>query len=133
MTPRNDFAPASAATILLVANTPWYLFKKLREHPSVIHIGREVPTSAILEKLRRWAALRPRSIRDMLRVYVSLVALSFKQPKEFEQELSEIVAPNIEWFDQLKESVISAAEPRIQTEFYAIPSSPRVSATRRSS
>ena len=99
----------SATAVCLVANTPTYLFKRLREDDDVQCIGRRFETSEIIELLTQSANDVTQDPNTVVKVYVFLVAMSFNDYPEFSGFLATFDAPQVRWIDELKSLIVAKA------------------------
>lgn len=97
---------ATASRWCLLANTPAYLYKHLRDDPEVLRIAR-LETAEIASGLAKASADE---------VYVHLVALSHKPLSEFRGILNNYVNDKVRWLDELKQIILqNAASSQITT------------------
>jgi hypothetical protein len=107
MNPLPEDALQQAATIFLVANTPPYLYKRLRENALVARLNETKTSAEIIELIRYYAgdgAGRPES---PVAIYACLVALSFKPLPEFQEFLMAFDTPLVRWLPQLRGFILA--------------------------
>lgn len=91
---------ARATKHLAVANTPFFLLRKLREEESTRLFGSH-PAEDTLSLLSRALALEPETIEDAVAPYFYLVALSFNQNKRALLAACDLKALHHRWYPDL--------------------------------
>ncbi len=96
---------SSLGEIILVSNTPQFLFRRLRENYTVRKIAERFTTKQIIQDLRKWGKTLKSADEPEAMVYAHLVALSFKDLGEYQREVESLAFP-IRWFPHIKEMVL---------------------------
>ena len=92
------------------ANTVSYLYKNYREERLIESIADKYESSQIIDEIDALLGKRE-SLSDLLKVYVLIVALSYKPYKEIEIKLKLLEASEIEWVGELANYVLSQSIP----------------------
>jgi hypothetical protein len=98
-----------AIRFILHANSPNYIFSNLRRDGAVRAIAIRNSAADIVDWLRKNASGTPETIEDLAARYMHLVALSFREPKEFLPILDSLQLKDLEWGDDLRERIRSSA------------------------
>lgn len=88
---------AQLARIYLVANTPLYLYRHYRDDPSVHELVRKNTISDLVGIIKDIAGTNDRTLKEITLAYASLVALTFKNPKEVKAATSQVHMGGITW------------------------------------
>jgi hypothetical protein len=98
----------SVASTYVVANTPMFLYKHLRNDPTVFRISTDFDTSEILELLNYYAdGPGSRRHESLAAAYAFLVSLSFKPAPEFEKDLRSFESPHLRWLAPIKDLILA--------------------------
>lgn len=110
----------SAKEAVVLANTPAYLFEKLRNDPEVEAIGRK-PLSAIVERLKLLflSFQTSKSLDTLAEIYVFLVALSFKPEREAQAVLEGFNLKPLSWGQEIKQMILQVVAPEPETVLQA--------------
>jgi hypothetical protein len=104
---------ASANEAVLVANTPSFIFKRLREDPIVRQIADALKPAQIADWLRARGG-KPENPEDLVLRYMYLVAFSMKDPKEVTALMGDLPLNSVEWGKQIVE--LGLAKARASTQ-----------------
>jgi len=118
-----------AAKTYAIANTPYFLVRKLQADQSVRAITDTYSGPEILDALRLAVAKEPSSASEAVRPYALLTALWFKPDMTHLREASQISAPAWSWFSHIASVLIETFSP-VQRQLIEVPaqlSSPYVS------
>ena len=85
------------ARVFVVANTPAYLFKHFRSIQSIQVLAAEMSTKAVVNRCRKLASLKKRTMDDELNFYVHLVALCFAPKSEYRGALADLAKSSFRW------------------------------------
>jgi hypothetical protein len=100
-----------AQSAFLVANSPLFLLRKLRDDPAVVMIAKYAVPTAILKQLRQSLSRPPRALHTAVAPYVYLVALSMQPDIRYLHEASELSAPHHAWFRYLSGVLLQTYKP----------------------
>lgn len=89
--------PDSIRDIYFIANTPLFLYQKLRENDFVVSLS-EANTEELIEEFRKRINSPIRKDSELAEVYAILIALSFKKKDEVEKIFKEASQIKYEWF-----------------------------------
>lgn len=109
----------SAKEAVLVANTPSFLFDRLRRDSAVQFVIDKMKPSEILEALRKGLATPPSDAVSLVPLYVYLVALASIDPGEREiwAEIRMLDLSHLEWGTAIRNLIFATAVPTITLEF----------------
>ena len=93
-----DIDVAEAAQTLAVANTPFFLLRKLRTDPAVREINERFSEDEILDGLKTALGLEPTEPRNAVRPYVYLTALSQKPRPDALRTAAALRADKWDWY-----------------------------------
>lgn len=99
-----------AARVFVVANTPAYLFKHFRSIQQIQTLAAEMSTKAVVERCRKLASLKKRTMDDELNFYVHLVALCFAPKSEYRDALVDLAESPFRWAKPLASLIDSHAK-----------------------
>lgn len=120
----NDFDLTRVSSICGIANTPYFLLRKLQDEPIVRDLSDRCSAEAIVTALRdalaRDPLAEPGDPIEAVRPYVFLVALWFKPEIEHLQEASRVSATSWRWFDQIAQMLIETYS-RIENKRMHVP------------
>lgn len=105
----------TAKEAVLYANTPGYLYDRLKKDTSVPYVAHELSTEEVLDHLEESSRKPPQSPLALVRAYVFLVALSLKD--DLMQHRGRFEALNlkqVEWAEQIRQMIL---RERIPTAF----------------
>jgi len=100
----------SAARVVVVSNTPHYLYKHLRTDPSVIKLAQRSSTEKIKRMLSLYATKWSTRREAIVALYALLVGLSFKPTSEFIDFLKSFDVPCAPWARYLGGIILSKPE-----------------------
>lgn len=83
--------------VYLVANTPLYLYKRLRRLQAVQRLGRSTDAKELLLEYSRLAATEERSPDDVAAAYGCLVAMTHQDPLEATPLLRSLNRSSLDW------------------------------------
>lgn len=106
--PAMDLKTANEA--VLVANTPSFLFDRLRRDAAVDYVSKTLPASEILENLR-FSVTEPLNVQDVVLGYVYLVALTMKPSTEVWPVLERLDLSRLEWGSEIRALMKAEAIP----------------------
>jgi len=92
------------------ANTVSYLYRNYRHEQLIESIANKYESSQIIDEIDTLLDKRE-SLGDLLKVYVLIVALSYKPYKEIEVKLKLLEASEIEWIGELASYVLYQSIP----------------------
>jgi hypothetical protein len=96
-----------------VANTPLFLLRKLRINSEVDRLSRSLDGRRLIHELGRALMRKPRILRNAVRPYVYLVALSKQQDKSLLRRAAALEAPHHPWFKCIADVLLA---PTVATE-----------------
>jgi hypothetical protein len=102
---------SSAQSAFMVANSPLFLLRKLRDDPTVATIARRSRGATILSQLRRSLSREPRALHTAVVPYVYLVALSMQPDIKYLREASALPAPHHAWYTYLSGVLLQSYKP----------------------
>jgi hypothetical protein len=100
-----------AQSAFMVANSPLFLLRKLREDPTVAEIAKKTRTTTILSQLRQSLSRESRTLRTAVAPYVYLVALSMQPDIKYLVHASKLSAPHHTWFSFLSDVLLKTYQP----------------------
>lgn len=110
---------AAAEKAFAVANTPLFLLHKLRADPATQALGRSsVPSAVILRALKRHLQRKPRSLRDAVKPYVYLVALSFRPDSSILERAAQMPTLYFDWYHYLASALVQGFKPTSVRSLY---------------
>jgi hypothetical protein len=95
--------------IFVNANTPMFLFKKLKQNLQVIELGKKYATREIVESFANRTTSK-RTVEDQTIAYMLLVALSCKPFLEMSQALPTLDLSDLEWGDYIRNAIIQTSQ-----------------------
>jgi hypothetical protein len=101
---------ANANEVVLVANTPSFIFKRLREDTVVRYI---VDTHSA-EEIANWFtshAAKPEIAEELVLRYMYLVALSMKDAKDVSRLIGKLPLDSFQWGREIAELAAARAKP----------------------
>lgn len=119
----------SAMAAFAVANTPMYLFRKLRADHTIQETSKHASAKEIYASLKSSLSQPPKSLEDSVRPYAYLVALLFAGEAPFIMKARTISAPHHPWYSYLSNAVALEIRPTTTTEvhFQTKPGRPKIS------
>lgn len=115
--------PDSVVESLLFANTPAYLFKRLRRDESVEALARAHSTSFLLDVVRSVAQAAEPSVPQLAFGYAALVALTFHENIRWHELSSDIASGKLRWAHELVTLNNLISRPTQRWVFKASPAS----------
>ncbi len=103
-----DLSEAEAA--FAVANTPQFLLRKLRADSAVRQIYSQFKGNDVLKALKAAVHDKPNTLRDSVRPYIYLVALSYYLDVSYLRGAAKIVATHFDWFEHLANVLIKTPQ-----------------------
>lgn len=100
MTTKSQLNLATLSDIYAVSNTPTYLYRHFRTDSSVQHLGKIEPTEDLMALARHICTQEGKTLSDIVAIYASLVALSFKPLNEIKDATAREI-PQIRWASEL--------------------------------
>jgi hypothetical protein len=100
----------NANEVVLVANTPSFIFKRLREDSVVRYIA----DTHSAQEISEWFAThseKPEQAEELVLRYMYLVALSMKDAKDVSELIGRIPLDSIHWGKEIAELAASRAKP----------------------
>ena len=85
----------------LVANTPGFLYRHMREEPTVQRLAEERSVEELSESIREVNDTEERDASEVALAYACLIALTLKFTKPAEVAINELVCPNLEWLPSI--------------------------------
>lgn len=119
---------SSAEEDFAIANTPFFLLRKLRINPFVHIVARRASSRALLQSLQKSLTSRPRTARTALRPYFYLAALGIKNDPAALKKAASFECPHHVWFEPMIAAII-ASRKATATETYRVPSRIKVAMT----
>ncbi len=111
---KTDFNSASSA--YLVANTPLFLLRKLREDPNIGELARSVTSEQLFDALKYAAQKDANTLADRVRPFILLVALAIKGDINRLRETTGVRPPiRADWFDYLCRVLIETHRPTMRS------------------
>lgn len=101
--------------IVIVSNTPAYLFRRFRRDPSVQWLGQHLSEFQLTEAASFYGNKEERSFVDRVYVCAYLVALSFKHAQAIDMAIQRHPLPAIEWSVELLRLVMAEAFSETRT------------------
>jgi hypothetical protein len=101
--------------IVIVSNTPAYLFRRFRRDPSVQGLGQQLSEFQLAEAASYFGTRAEKSFLDRVYVYAHLIALSFKHVQAIKEAIRQHLLPPIEWGTELLRLVMSEAFSETRT------------------
>lgn len=114
----------TATEALLVANTPSFLFKRLREDPAVHLLAERYDAQELLNHLRSKGNAAPGSVAELVQIYACLVALALKDPGEVGLGLRRLTLRGVRWAETIKARI--EAYPASSYMVIQVPARPSV-------
>jgi hypothetical protein len=111
MTSPSQLNTSSAEMTFVVANTPLFLLRKLRSDPVVVEMSTSIPAAQIFKALQKSIRRKPKTIKDSVRPYVYLVALSLLRDQSYLRQAATLSAPHAEWFTYLAKILTKTNTP----------------------
>lgn len=110
------------ARIYLVSNTPSYLYRHFKADSTVQDLARLNSPLDLASTLGEIAAIDPneRTLRQIVSAYASIVALTFKQPREVFDAVADIRLSSIVWGDKIL-NLWNASETTTQVTEVVVP------------
>lgn len=90
------------AEFLILANTPFYLFKKFSSEESVNLIAQKYSTDVLIEEFLKYEKIKKKEIIHYITIYALVSSLSLKPYKEVYSFFKDLDKYKIKWFDYLK-------------------------------
>ena len=81
----------------LVANTPSYLYRRFRDSVIVERVAKDSTAEQLLETIRTVDKLEDRELLEVVKAYTATVALTFLDPRAFQEALGKIEIVHLEW------------------------------------
>ena len=97
MTAISDRTKEELAVVYVVANTPRYLYKRLRSHPLVRKLSEELSIDELISVYDESRKKKQRSIQDVALAYAALVAMGYAAWAEVSHRLSTIDTRGLDW------------------------------------
>ena len=110
--------------IFTVANTPVYMYRKLRQSRAVAEIVNSYSEQEIFEALSDACNKTPHSLRELTIVYSLLTALSFFPHQNI--ELDKLNVLGVKWFSELRKLVMNEPNRPILHETITVPTTPTI-------
>lgn len=125
----------SAELNYMVANTPTFLARKLREDEDVQKFARNVSSTAIIDAIKKLTTHPPTDLREKYLPLVLLGALSAKGDRSALRSASEFDRGTIRWYHEILEYLIQVtpADNRVALDDKARPHTPLPQITKTSS
>ncbi|TCO90924.1 hypothetical protein EV701_10973 [Chthoniobacter flavus] len=111
--PENRILDGNAREALLFANTPSYLFKKLRNDGAVQAVGLEYEAGQLMEAIKRVSPTVYESMDSAAALYGLLIALSFHDGQEVAAYFERVATSGLKWADDIAR--FYATQRRLQT------------------
>jgi hypothetical protein len=114
--------------VVAVANTPTFLYRRLREDLSVDALSRSATANELYDYVESSSKKVGRTFEDTALIYAAAVALTFKKSGELRELIESRGIPKFRWLREIWEGHLTAA-PR--TSVIVVPA--KYEATRQSS
>lgn len=85
----------------IFANTPAFLYRRLRADASVIQLARSQTASALVNDVKRTALASDSSVNDVARGYAALVALTLQEGSEWKELRSLPASMTLRWLTDI--------------------------------
>ena len=115
-----DFDLTQASRVYAVANTPFFLLRKLQGDPSARAICDACPGREIVEELSSIVATEPLDAVEAVRPYVYLVSLWFKPEIDHLREAAKLESSIHIWYSYLAEVLLETYSP-VQQQVIEVP------------
>jgi len=102
---------SGAEETFALANTPFFLMKRLRSDPAVLQIAKCTPAQEILESIKSAVAEAPKNLREAIFPYVCLVALSLKSESAALKEAGAIQTNHFDWYSYVASVLFEEGNP----------------------
>jgi hypothetical protein len=109
MTVLNPVTLDEAEMAVAVANTPFFIARRLREDPATRRAYELHGPDKLLQALETVAPRDSRSLAEVTEIYFYLVALSFEPNLKYLQKATNLAARNVKWFTSVAESLLESA------------------------
>lgn len=108
----NEADLTAACGAYAVANTPYFLIRKLRQDPIVSEIARSFSADVLFAELGRALEARPDDSVGWVRPYVYLVALAMAGQDQKLREAADLPNANRwDWFDHMRRVLLETSSP----------------------
>ena len=87
----------------LVANTPTYLYNRLRQLPAVQQLGEIASTNAIVALFSASTRTESKTSNDVATAYACIVALTYRPPTERRRALQNLDVSRLEWGEMVRD------------------------------
>lgn len=106
-----------AQSDFLVANSPLFLLRKLRENPVVQDMAQRALGDTLLSQLKSTLSRKPKKISNAVKPYAYLVALSLQaDPKRIEMA-TKFNSPYHAWYDYLARLIFNSTPSTTTSSF----------------
>lgn len=116
MTDPQDINLSGAEAAFAVANTPSYLLRKLRADPAIHEAARKYSFHELLRALKLSINKEPKTLSDLVRPYVYLVALYGAGHENTLEKAKSMSAPCYKWFSQIANTLSVEYVPTTQVQ-----------------
>jgi hypothetical protein len=106
-----NFKLPEAERYFAAANTPSFLVRKLRSDSSVRSLQARYGSSAILTELKRILKKNPKTLSELVRPYVYLVALSFDFDISGLAEAAKLTTSRFSWYQEIAQGLLASQVP----------------------
>jgi hypothetical protein len=102
----------TAKEAVLYANTPGYLYDRLKKDTSVSYVAHELSTEDILRKLEAVSHKAQESALALVQTYVFLTALSLKDDLlQHRSQFEALDLKRVEWAEQIRQLILHESIP----------------------
>ena len=109
----------AAKEAVLHANTPNYLFHRLRKDTSTNYVANELTTDSILDFVKAVCDKGPKSAVELVHAYIFLTALFLKDDLDrFADRLKSLDMTRLQWGDQFRSIILSEGSPVTFSDVY---------------
>jgi hypothetical protein len=123
-----DAQVAALADVCVVANTPAYLFKRLRDDAAVQELSKCASAAELLEYSHEAAAdVEHLTLNKATEAYAALIAARLKPDAEFQAAITSLGAPRLRWAKELAQ--LSRGGPSTNTSTVVLSTGPYVTTT----
>jgi hypothetical protein len=95
----------------MVANTPFYLYSHFRRDSSVRTLARETDTGRLVAQVSQLISGGIEDIQDLVSVYASVIALTFKPYSQVREFFSGLDEPEVQWLNDIRRIYLISALP----------------------
>jgi hypothetical protein len=116
-----DIDSTSLLRVFSVANTPAYLYKRLRQEPTLRALAERLSAPELGALFNELASQERRSLLDVARAYSALIAVSLKPFDDSQAVMQLLELDRLDWARSLAEIANASAQPTSVLEINAPP------------